>query len=426
MKESLFFSVYEHTFVLKDNLLISRKFIVLKDSSKHIVKWTDFHKYIKSNSTKPAKKITDDSNQRFYYVVKLLNFAFFEKYNIKRLTDITIDIVKDFLNAYGMGTLPDDVQVRSESTVNLCIKVIIDFLICLHDENKKTCCFKKTDLFKTIEVRNKYGKIVKKSIPTFEVNYISEPKTIFRDMPEKAFFILLDVVVRKHTSILMLVALSAFAGLRPSESCNVRRLDSKLGPGIRFVVIDGEVVDIIIDLKRELNLRSDLQKVGLIKKEREQRVYPLFLKAFYECYQIYMDYMENRTYEAEYGALSVNKQGRAMTYNSFYGKFKKAVQDTIPLLLASNDPEVVNYGHLLQENSLGPHILRHWFSVRLTLLGEDVSGLMYWRGDRSPESALTYLQNKSDLERQFTKVNNEMFDYHMWYSKKLFGGENYD
>ena len=155
-------------------------------------------------------------------------------------------------------------------------------------------------------------------------------------------------------------------------------------------------------------------------------MYPLFLKAFYECYQIYMEHMENRTYEAEYGALSVNKQGRAMTYNSFYGKFKKAVQDTIPLLLASNDPEVVNYGHLLQENSLGPHILRHWFSVRLTLLGEDVSGLMYWRGDRSPESALTYLQNKSDLERQFTKVNNEMFDYRMWYSKKLFGGENYD
>ena len=224
----------------------------------------------------------------------------------------------------------------------------------------------------------------------------------------------------------MLVAFSAFAGRRPSESCNGRRLDSKLGPGLRFVVVDGEVVDIIIDLKRELNLRSDLQKVGLIKKEREQRLYPLFLKAFYECYQIYMEYMENRTYEAEYGALSVNKQGRAMTYNSFYGKFKKAVQDTIPLLLASNDPEVVNYGHLLQENSLGPHILRHWFSVRLTLLGEDVSGLMYWRGDRSPESALTYLQNKSDLERQFTKVNNEMFDYHMWYSKKLFGGENYD
>ena len=424
MQKNIYFSVYEHTLVIKDEQLITRKFIVLRDYEKYIVKWTDFHKYIRSSKSKYAKRITDDGNKRFYYIVKLLNYAFFDRYKITKLTDLTIDIVKDFLNAYGMGMLPDDTNNRGESTVNLCVKTVIDFLECLYDENKAKCKFQKTDLYKTVEVRNKYGKIVKKNIPVFEVRYISEPKTIFRDMPESVFSIFMDVIIRKHTDILMLVALSAFAGLRPSESCNVRRNDSRMGSGIRFALVDGEVEDIIIDLKKELNLRSDLKKVGSIKKERTQRVYPVFLKSFYECYKIYMRYMEGKKYEAEYGALTVNKQGKALTYSSYYGKFKQVVRDVIPELLRSDNPEVINYGHLLQENSIGPHIFRHWFSVKLALFGEDVSGLMFWRGDKSPESALTYLQNKGDLEKQYNKVNNEIFDYNQWRSKKLFGGQD--
>lgn len=421
MQSTIHFSVYEHTFVIKDNLLISRRFIVLKDIEKHIVAWTDFHKYIRSGKNKYAKNITDDGNKRFYYVAKLLNYAFFDKYQINKLTDITISIVKEFLNDYGMGTLPNDEHSRSESTVNICVRTIVDFLELLYENNCGKCKFKLTDLYKTVELRNKHGKMVKKKIPAFEVIYIENYKQIFRDMPEGVFSIFLNVIMQRHKDILMLVALSAFAGMRPSEGCNVRRNDSKLGAGIRFVVTDGEVEDIIIDLKKELNLRSDLKKVGSIKKERVQRVYPAFLNVFYECYQIYMDYIDEKRYEADYGALIVNKQGKALTYSSYYGKFKNVVDEIIPELLSSNDPEVVNYAYLLQENSLGPHIFRHWFSVKLTLFGEDVSGLMYWRGDKSPQSALTYLQNKGDLEKQYAKVNNEIFDYNMWRSKKLYG-----
>lgn len=107
MPINLRFYVYEHTFfVIQDNRLISRKFIVLRDADKHIVAWTDYHKYIQSGKNKRAKKITDDGNTRFDYVVKLLNYAFYDKYHIKKLTDLTIDIAKNFLNDYGKGTLP--------------------------------------------------------------------------------------------------------------------------------------------------------------------------------------------------------------------------------------------------------------------------------------------------------------------------------
>lgn len=421
MQSNIRFYVYEHTLVIQNNQLISRKFIVLRDSQKHIVAWTDFHKYIHSGKYKVSHNISNDGNNRFYFVNKFLNYIFFDKHNINRLNEITIDMTMEFLNDYGKGTLHDNSKTRTESTVNQCVKTIIEFLECIYESNKKNCSFKLDDLYKIVEVRNKKGKLIKKKIPKFTVHYIPNEHQIFRDIPDSVFSIILEHIMNKHKDILMLVALSAFAGLRPSESCNVRRNDSVLGSGIRFVVIDGEITDVIIDLKREINLRSDLIKVGFIKKERIQRVYPAFLNAFYECYKIYMDYIEGNKYEDEFGALTVNKQGKAITYKNYYVKFNSIIAEIIPILLKSDQAEVINYGYLLQEHNISPHIFRHWFSVQLTLIGEDVSGLMFWRGDKSPESALTYLQSKSDLEKQYRRVNNEMFNYQLWQANKKYG-----
>ena len=44
---------------------------------------------------------------------------------------------------------------------------------------------------------------------------------------------------------------------------------------------------------------------------------------------------------------------------------------------------------------------------------------MYWRGDNSPESAITYLKNKSDLEIKYKKVNDKIFDYMLGGAKKI-------
>ena len=108
----------------------------------------------------------------------------------------------------------------------------------------------------------------------------------------------------------------------------------------------------------------------------------------------------------------------AYTYNAYLMEFKNAVNDAIPAMLASDDPETVNYGHLLQQYSISPHILRHWYSVKLALYGETVAGLMNWRGDKSPESALTYLMNKSELEKQLAEVNREGISYMLWRAEK--------
>ena len=343
---------------------------------------------------------------------------------IKRITDITADMVCAFLNDYGLCRLSDDNESthRSRAAVENCISCIIDFLDLLIKNNKK-CKLRIDELYRTETVFSKAKKkYVEKRIPVFEINYVDYNHPIFRDITEEAFQIIMNEIATNHTEILMNAACCAFGGLRPSESCNVRRADSPLGPGLRFDYQDGRVIDVIVDLNKKLNLRSDLIDVGGIKKLRPQKIYPGFLEAFLDCYNMYMDYIKDKPYEAEYGALNVTSTGKARTYSSYCAIFKKAVKASVPKMLASNNPQTVHYGQLLLEHNLGPHIFRHWFSMKLTLYGLDTAQLMEWRGDKSSVSALTYIRNKSEIERQLRKVSDETFNYLLWKADKLHGG----
>ena len=46
----------------------------------------------------------------------------------------------------------------------------------------------------------------------------------------------------------------------------------------------------------------------------------------------------------------------------------------------------------------------------LCLRGEDIADIQYWRGDKSPESAFIYLQNKGDLVRELRETNERLLD----------------
>lgn len=416
------FSVYKHRFVIKTNLLVTRQFIVLKDDD-GTIRFTNFHKYTKSPVNK-VKKYSNDGNSRFQFVVQFLNFAFFEA-QIASLNDLTAQIVSEFLTRYGTGTLRGDNEntTRTEDTVKRCVRTILDFLENFLADPHCNCTFKRDDLFKYVSKRDKHGRLIEVRVPVFDICYISHPKEIYRDIPNKAFNILFNHIAVCHTELLGLVMNSAFAGLRPSSSCNVRRADSPLGPGILFHIVDGELIKIEIDLRKELNLRSDLLPVGKIKKERMQQVPDIFLNAYKDAYDLYIKYLEGKKYEKDYAPFTINKQGRAITYDSYAQRFRKIVkEELIPIFLASDDPEVAMYGRILMENNLSPHVFRHWFTVQLVLSGiSDPGTLMYWRGDTNPESALTYLQNKGELEKQYRLVNNEIFDFMLWSAGKKYG-----
>lgn len=421
------FAVYEHILIYDGDKKIKRQLIVLKDSADNIIGWTDFHKFAQSPSAR-IKSIYSDSGKRCYSIAKFLNYIFWDCYHITKLSDLTSQMVCDFLNDYGMCRLPGDNKntIRNKTTVTICVAAIIDFLTLLL---KKEHGFrmKVDDLYhyeKFFDKRTKREK--SRRVPNFTI-YFSDGirQNMLRDLPEGAFQILFNEIAENHRNILMLAALSAFSGLRPSEACNVRREDSPLGPGMRFQYTNGKVSDVIIDLREEKILRSDLIDAGGIKKPREQRIYPKFLNQFMDCYTLYSNYIVGHPYEADYGALTNTRSGKAMTYKSYLNAFQKAVQGAIPKMLACDDPKVQHYGFLLQEHSISPHIFRHWFSVHLTVDGATIAELMYWRGDKSPESSLPYLQNKSELVKQYYNVSNKIMDYNLWRADKTFG-DNHD
>jgi hypothetical protein len=415
------FISYKHTLILGDNHLVTKQFIALKAPDGNL-QFTDFHRYVKSASK--IKSISDDGNKRFAYVIKFLNYVFGVK-RITSLDQLTLDMIKNFLMNYGLGTLPGDTRHRKKSTVEICVNTILDFLTLYLKERKGKAILSPSALYETTSYTNKRGRLIKRKEVKFDV-YVDDSQTeqaIFRDMPNSAFEMLFAHIAEYHKDLLMVVALGAFVGLRPSEACNVRREDSPLGAGILFHQSEGETFKVEIDLRREMPLRSDLKPTGRIKKERMQAVPYIFLEVFLDTYNNYMSYLEGKRYERDYGPLNLNKQGKALTYAVYYQRFRRIIrEEMIPIFLKSDDAEVVFFGHLLQEHNISPHIFRHWYTTQLVLSGvSEISELMSARGDKSPDSAWVYLQNKGEIAKQYGQVNDGLFDYMSWRAENLFG-----
>lgn len=408
-KEGYRFSVYKHNLVVHHDKLVTRQFIVLKKNG-IIIAFTDFHKYVHSSNKRGAKSIFSNGGNRFKFVVQFLNYIFIEKlvaYKISKLTQITLKMIQDFFIWYGL----DENKPRQKSTVDQCSGAIIDFMVNFIRCNPGLSQLEIDDF--TIE--NTYwtpqGKLKTRLIPNFDIFYLGKQGRIFRDIPNAAFDIICAYAETHYKDIFFMIVVSGFTGLRPSEVCNMRQEISPLGSGLSFVKINGKTKSITIDLNNELNLRSDLVSVGRIKKERSQEVYPSFLDAFEFAYAKHKNYLKTCKFESDYCPMFVNSRGMAMTYDNYLVRFKQLMAEIIPIMLSDHQPEVVEFANNLMEYNIAPHIFRHWFTVRITLYGEDIAGIQYWRGDNSPESALTYWKNKGELKRQLMTVNNNLFDY---------------
>jgi len=80
-------------------------------------------------------------------------------------------------------------------------------------------------------VYNNYGRIKKKPLPDFQISFIPENKSIFRDIPTKVFQVILNQAYKHTPGIAFAICLQSFAGLRPGEVCNVRQENSPLVKG---------------------------------------------------------------------------------------------------------------------------------------------------------------------------------------------------
>lgn len=418
---TLHFGIYNHVLTVDGDKLVTRKLIVLKDERLPVA-FTNFDTFAGGSGT-PLKYLDSNDGPQYLYVCKFLNYVFFEKYSITKLTDITAEMLISFLKDYGSCTLPNDDEntSRSKSSVNRCVNYVLSFVHELERQKHKTKVDWKKIYRKVKKISTKARRVITEEQLAFEIRYKENVNEIFRDITEEAFQIIMQVIIDRYTNILMLAALGAFAGLRPSEACNVRR--EEYG-GIFFELFGDEIYNIEIDLTKEVRLRSDDVPVGGIKKHRRQKVYPAFLAEFRTLYEIYMDFIEGRKFETDYGPLTTNQSGKAFTYDAYLREFKKVICEAREIMIHSDNPSTQLYGHMLYTHSLTPHIFRHWFTVKLVQFGEQLPTIMKYRGDRSPESANTYLQNKSELIKQLDSVEDEIWSYNTWRVNKIYGQSN--
>ena len=417
------YGVYKHRLTAPDGALCIRSFIVIRNQYGVIVRFTNLHNFAEVYAAKVIVPISADAEKKLYYICKALNYILIEHrevFGICSVFEVTAKALSQFFRDYAESPMPNG-KFRRAQSVGKCVSALVSFLIKLRRKYNDRVVLTKEVLITQRTFTNRYGARETKNVPAFQVRSIKQSETIFRELPISAYKVLLSLAYRYAPDIAFAMCLQAFAGLRAGEACNVRQESSPLGAGITFTRIGVDVRKIEIDLTRELQLRRDGIITGRIKNERRQCVYPPFLDAFATAYEHHMHWLGGRSFENEYGPMFLNNNGKAMTYGVYYDRFASLVENHFrPAMLQSGDPELRIYGQLLCENKLGLHSLRHWYSVQLVLHGEDIAQIQYWRGDRSPESAFLYLQNKGDLVRELEQVSGDLVDILMDLGRREF------
>lgn len=410
-EQALRYAVYSVQNRMDDGLVFTRSFIVVKNGYNVITRFTRFQEFAGIYAHGTYRPITANPETKLYFICGFLNYVLVDmgrEFGISHIFGVTKKMMESYFSHYALEK-QENGNYRSKESVERCIFVVTDFMSRLSAKYGGYMKVSKGNLYEEQHIMTRKGNLVKKKVPAFQVTGIPTADRPFREIPTKVMEILLPMAFRYAEDIAFGLCLQAFAGLRAGEVCNVRQECSPLGAGIRFTEAGGNIIKAEIDLRRELAIRSDSVETGKIKKERLQCVYPSFLKTFLRAYELHKRYLKDVSFEKEYAPMFVNRYGKAMSYENYRQRFKSLIRDHLrPYLTSSNDPEMRVYGQLLQENELGTHALRHWFTVQLVLRGEDIGDIEYWRGDTSPESAFLYMQNKGELVKELKESSEDL------------------
>lgn len=428
-EKELRYSVYSYNGKMEDGMVFTRSFIVVRNGYKMIERFTHLQDYAGVYRKGSYTPITSNPRANLHYICRMLNFILVQNgasYKVKHVFDITKDMMYAFFADYALSPKKDGTH-RGEACINDCVSACTKFMANLSKKFGGYMKVSRSQLYEEKYIKTNYGQRKTIYVPDFCIAGVPEVHTIFRDIPTKAFRLMITLAFRYTPDIAFAMCIQAFSGLRPGEVMNVRQENSPIGPGMFVTEEVASVTRIEIDLRKEYELRSDHVKVGNIKKERIQCVYPRFMQAFCDAYRIHRAWLAGVDCEPDYLPMFVNTYGKALTYSSYLDRFHELVDEHFrPALLKSADPELNLYGQLLESNSLGPHSLRHWFTVQLVLWGESVAGIQYWRGDTNPQSAITYLQNKGDLNRELKVTNDAFADMFMKIGEQMHEDEGGD
>ena len=414
--KNAYFTLYRRQTVVAGRV-VTRFSIVLKDRETGlIIRITDYADY--AFYLKDKLSVHAEDPDRLYSVCQMLDFILIKNYPIYGLTDLagmTKEMMQAFLDDYAMTELPTGGYPDLE-TVRAKREAISEFALSLIEAGRLPL-ISKGDLVETTYIKDKrvVVPINKYLLRTRAIKRPSGYKKLLRDMPYAIAERLLIMTELYDPDLTCAVALGLYAGLREGEICNMRLNTSIHGPCFKFTFVGDSCTGIEIDLTKERVLRSDGKCVGKIKKERTQMVYSGFCQMLYDFYKKHLERTKDRERE-KYAPLFISKRMSsegyypAMTTSGFRERLAKIFFDhVLPSCKDDPDPDLRLYYLQMQGRTWGGHALRHWYTVTLVLLGVDnVAALMAYRGDKSPRSAMVYLQHKGEIERRYKAASETL------------------
>ena len=324
------YGLYNYRLIAANGEVYTRPFIVVKNNIGVVVHFTNLHNYAGVFDGKVFVPVKSDAEAKLHYICMMLNYVLIDRFNefrVDHVFKVSLAALKQFFRDYASCQLPNG-EFRGKQSVEKCVYSVSAFFRNLCRKFGGYMVLNDSDLMTERMVYSGYGKPKKKRVPNFQVKGIAKQAKVFRELPTKAFTILLNLAFRYTPDIAFAICLQAFAGLRAGEVCNVRQEGSPIGNSLKFTRIEGRLTKVEIDLTRELPMRSDGIICGKIKTERVQCVYPSFMEAFDTAYAHHTRFLSTRTFEGDYCPMFVNNRGMAseLTHEAIKTKRRVAAQ----------------------------------------------------------------------------------------------------
>ncbi|HEY5557555.1 hypothetical protein [Acetobacterium sp.] len=389
--------------------------ICLVDKTNSLVlNYTRFEDYVSFDSKNGFYKADKTIRMALNNVCWFLNKIFIE-HDFTSIEELTYNNIKAIFQTFAIGEYNKTNTPPKKETVSKRIITVFAFLSKYYDQHKNEVSFDYTanELYKQKEIviRNNYKKTTRKIelVPNIVLN---KPRISIlnknRELPE-SFLPCILLAARQYAPNLVLpIMLQAFCGLREGEVCNIS-YSQLVSLQKNYYTIDVNNLDFVTDTP-----------IGNVKIIRRQPVYPDFKEILEKETQNYLilinqKFKHNVDLNKDNAPAFYSIQGRPLAVQTYcryvkslfnrYGlpKIEKYIAS---LHIYEHKQKYAMYIDRYKEEYPGAHMFRHFYTLYLISHIKNINAmqLMAWRGDRSMESSIAYINNKGIFMERYKEI----------------------
>lgn len=372
------------------NLRLYFCIVLIEQETKDVVSMTGLEKYVIDLRCADA---ISESTQRYSMsrITEFLNYVLHDT-NVNAINEVTVNEIRGFLIEARTKVSGDELKSDSWERIKKDVLVFLENYYKYH-RDVVDFGYNGEDLTNITVIEERDAKRTRKHVvKQFKAFNIKAPKENDHIHRKRTIMYghlkaLLYVAKIFDPMIYLAIILMAYAGLREGEVVNLSFADilknKKLG-------VSGKIT---IDLSESDKFRKGKTHKGVIKKIRQQEVYPDFLAEVAEAIEFHKDHLQ------AYGLLKegetpvfYNEQGGAMSVKTLTDRIRSLFNtyflDILERTSSDTEFEGETYAFIetYKDEYPGAHMFRHWFTMYLitkkNLRPEEVRK---WRGD-SPNS----------------------------------------